>query len=235
MAKLRRGNIISIFVLLMVSLIFILHVSLVASLDEANEDYPSTEIMASIPVEEGVFQRAEYALDYGQMPEDSLHGRELEKYYANRAYAGAPPRVPHPMITSGISIGDKGCLQCHENGGYVRELKAYTPVTPHPELINCNQCHVPVNTEQLFRESTFERAKPPKTGNTALEGSPPVIPYTLVMRENCLSCHAGPSAPKEIKVSHPERINCRQCHVPNNTVEAFNRMIENHQKREPNE
>ncbi len=45
-------------------------------------------------------------------------------------------------------------------------------------------------------------------------GSPPMIPHQLQMRESCVSCHAGPSAPKEIRVTHPERINCRQCHLP---------------------
>lgn len=40
------------------------------------------------------------------------------------------------------------------------------------------------------------------------------------MRENCVSCHAGPSAPKEIRVTHPERVNCRQCHVPKMSEQA---------------
>ena len=59
-----------------------------------------------------------------------------------------------------------------------------------------------------------------------MEGSPPVIPHKLFMRENCLSCHAGPSAPKEIRMSHPERVNCRQCHVPGNTQEEFERSVD---------
>ena len=54
----------------------------------------------------------------------------------------------------------------------------------------------------------------PEIKGAALEGSPPVIPHGLQMRENCLACHAGSAAPKEIKVSHPTRVNCRQCHVP---------------------
>ena len=42
------------------------------------------------------------------------------------------------------------------------------------------------------------------------------MPHSLQNRENCLACHAGPAAPIEIKVSHPERSNCRQCHALNN-------------------
>ena len=84
-------------------------------------------------------------------------------------------------------------------------------------MVNCRQCHVPQKAQSLFRGSTFPKLKAPKAGiNNALATSPPIIPHQIQMRENCLSCHAGPSAPKEIRVSHPERVNCRQCHVINN-------------------
>ena len=111
-------------------------------------------------------------------------------------------------------IGGKTCLQCHENGGYAEQFKAFAPVTPHPELLNCRQCHVPKTTEGLFVNSNFTKIAPPLLGQSAMTGSPPVIPHTLQLRENCLACHAGPAAPTAIKVSHPERVNCRQCHVP---------------------
>lgn len=69
----------------------------------------------------------------------------------------------------------------------------------------------------MFKGTNFRRIVVPKAGvNSALEGSPPIIPHQLQLRENCLACHAGPSAPKEIRVTHPERVNCRQCHVMNN-------------------
>ncbi len=226
MSTLKRRNIIAIFIILMVTFIVILDVMLITDHTEASEDFPAGNMQSSIPVEEGVFERSGFALHYRNMPEDSLHGRALEAYYENRAYAGAPPRVPHEMITSGTGIGGKDCLQCHGNGGFVERFNAFAPVTPHPQLINCNQCHVPVNTNKLFRESTFTRAAEPKTKQAAMQGSPPVIPHKLFMRENCLSCHAGPSAPKEIRVSHPERVNCRQCHVPGNTTEEFNRTAD---------
>ena len=79
---------------------------------------------------------------------------------------------------------------------------------------------LPQKTASLFKVPNFKRGTIPKVGgnNNALDGSPPVIPHQLQLRENCLACHAGPSAPKEIRVTHPERVNCRQCHVPNNKV-----------------
>lgn len=226
MPTLKRTNIIAIFVILMIALIVILDVMLITDHTEAKQDYPAGNMQPSIPVEEGVFDRSDFALKYQNMPVDSLHGKALEDYYQNRAYAGAPPRVPHEMVTSGMSIGGKDCLQCHQNGGYVKRFEAFAPVTPHPQLLNCNQCHVPVKTDRLFTESTFTRAAAPETKQAAMEGAPPVIPHKLFMRESCLSCHAGPSAPREIRVSHPERVNCRQCHVPGNIVEEFNRSVD---------
>lgn len=226
MSNLKRGNIIAIFVILMIAVIVILDVMLISDHTEASQDYPAGVMEPSIPVEEGVFERSEFALKYENMPHDSLHGRALEAYYENRAYAGAPPRIPHEMLASGISMGGKDCLQCHQNGGYVKRFEAYAPVTPHPQLINCNQCHVPANTDRLFKESTFTRAEEPEKGQAAMEGAPPVIPHKLLMRENCLSCHAGPSAPREIRTTHPERVNCRQCHVPASSGEEFKRTAD---------
>jgi cytochrome c-type protein NapB len=42
---------------------------------------------------------------------------------------------------------------------------------------------------------------------------PPPIPHDLQFRENCLACHGGPAAVAAIRTSHPERVNCRQCHL----------------------
>ena len=43
--------------------------------------------------------------------------------------------------------------------------------------------------------------------------SPPAIPHDLQLRGNCLACHSGPAAVAQIRVAHPERADCRQCHV----------------------
>lgn len=212
----KRLGIISLFVLLFIGFIVVWNFSYQTGLEEAYIPMENNNPIPIILSETGVFQRFEYALDYTNMPIDENHQRSLNSYYDNRAYHGAPPSILHP-VKDERSMGGNTCLQCHQNGGFTEKFNAYAPVTPHPEMINCRQCHVPQNTQTLFKETDFYKVSAPETGiNNALQGSPPVIPHQIQMRENCLSCHAGPSALKEIRVSHPERVNCRQCHVLNN-------------------
>ncbi|NVK51888.1 MAG: cytochrome C [Flavobacteriaceae bacterium] len=212
----KRLGIISLFVILFIAFIAVWNYSYYQGQEEAYVPIENNRPIPIIPSETGVFQRSGYALEYANMPIDKNHQRKLATYYKNRAYHGAPPSIPHP-VKAERSMGGKTCLQCHENGGFTEKFKAYAPVTPHPEMVNCRQCHVPQQTNTLFKGTNFPRLKAPKVGiNNALKGSPPVIPHQIQMRENCLSCHAGPSAPKEIRVTHPERINCRQCHALNN-------------------
>lgn len=214
----KRLGIISLFIVLFIAFITIWNYSYYAGQEEAYVPIENNRPIPIIPSESGVFERSKHALDYTKMPIDEQHQRTMKNYYDNRAFHGAPPSIPH-AVNSERDMGDNSCLKCHENGGYVEKYKAYTPVTPHPEKINCRQCHVPEKTNSLFKETNFKRGTTPVVGiNNALAGSPPVIPHQLQLRENCLACHAGPSAPKEIRVSHPERVNCRQCHVPNNKV-----------------
>ena len=67
----------------------------------------------------------------------------------------------------------------------------------------------------------------PKTVNTDIRQvrnypeQPPVIPHKVFMRENCQACHAGPAARKEIRTEHPERAQCRQCHVEQVVTSTF--------------
>lgn len=206
----------------MISFIFILEVSILSDHTEAYT--PVVLETSGVPVEQGMFLRSSKALDYQEMSEIASD-RELMEYYHNRAYDGAPPTIPHVLLDGDGHIGARSCLQCHKNGGYVEQFKAYAPVTPHPDYLNCRQCHVPSKTKRLFTESDFKKKIPPQTGQSALKGSPPIIPHSLQLRNNCLACHAGPSAPKEIRVSHPERINCRQCHAQSNVNPAtFSRL-----------
>lgn len=149
--------------------------------------------------------------------------RDLALVYNRRAYAGAPPTIPHELET--VGIGDKACTTCHEQGGYVEKYTAYAPVTPHPDYVSCTQCHVPATTEELFRESDWASAAPAKIKRPALPGSPPPIPHTMQLRENCISCHGGPAAPREVRTSHPERENCIQCHVPVEVPGLFERPL----------
>lgn len=193
--------------------------------DERRNPKPSdseSDFYSSIPGERGVFSHADDAIKFKDMPES---GKELESYYKNRAYPGAPPTIPHEVLIED-GIGAKSCLQCHGKGGYVSRFEAFAPITPHPEMINCKQCHVPQNSMDQFKASIWQKIGAERIHQSALEGSPPIIPHTLDMRSNCLSCHGGPSAPKEIRVSHPERINCRQCHVPKNENEVFTRPFQ---------
>lgn len=214
----KRLGIISLFVILFIGFIVIWNYSYRQGKEEAYVPVDNNKEFPVIASEMGVFQRSEYALDYANMPIDENHQRTLKTYYGNRAFYGAPPSIPH-KVENERNMGGNSCLKCHENGGFTEKFTAYAPVTPHPEMINCRQCHVPQNAKALFRNTNFKKGTIPLAGiNNALKGSPPVIPHQLQMRENCLSCHAGPSAPKEIRVTHPERINCRQCHVPNNKV-----------------
>ncbi|MEO9967136.1 MAG: cytochrome c3 family protein [Reichenbachiella sp.] len=215
-----RFVIISLCIALMISAIVIIDISLESGREEANLHFEPEEYSPSLPTESGVFRRSEFALDYENMPGNESRARKLADYYMNRAYLGAPPTIPHALLSE-TGIGGNSCLQCHENGGYVDQFKAYAPVTPHPEMMNCRQCHVAPKTKSLFKRINWEKISHPSIKGSALEGSPPVIPHTLQMRENCLACHAGPAAPKEIKVTHALRINCRQCHVP---VQEFSTM-----------
>ncbi|MEI6865398.1 cytochrome C [Flavicella sp.] len=211
----KRLGIISLFVFLLIAFVTIWNRSYELGLEKAYEPLEEGQAMLIIPSEE-VFKRFEFVLDYSKMPVDEKHQRSLKTYYNNRAYHGAPPSIPHP-VEDEKSLGGNDCLKCHGNGGFVKKWNSYAPVTPHSDYENCRQCHVSVKTNNLFTATNIEKISVPKVGvNSALLGSPPVIPHQIQLRENCLACHAGPSAPKEIRVSHPERVNCRQCHVLKN-------------------
>ena len=212
----KRFGIISLFVLLFATFIAVWNFSYQQGLEEAYVPVLSKDTQLKIPSEEGVFRRSKYALGYADMVIDENHQRSLSTYYNNRAFVGAPPTIPHPINNDGV-VGGNDCLKCHDNGGFVDKFSAYAPVTPHPEMTNCRQCHVEKKTDRFFKENYFAKIVAPSVGdNNALLTSPPMIPHQIQMRENCLACHAGPAAPKEIRVSHPERVNCRQCHVPTN-------------------
>ena len=216
----KRLGIISLLTLLFAAFIWVWNYSYQSGLEEAYIGIDAEENQGEniMPAETGVFERSNKAIDYLNMPTDEVHQRSLNNYYKNRAFQGAPPSIPHEVNER--NMGGKSCLKCHENGGFVPKYEAYAPVTPHPEMVNCRQCHVPEHTNELFVATTFQRGTTPEAGiNNALEGSPPTIPHDIHMRENCLACHGGPAAPKEIRVTHPERVNCRQCHALNNSVE----------------
>jgi nitrate reductase (cytochrome), electron transfer subunit len=165
----------------------------------------------------------------------AAHRRTLAMYRAIRAYPGAPPRIPHGLTSE--EFRTTGCNTCHERGGYVDRFAAYAPISPHPEYVDCLQCHVADATivgvsfpdpgrdglclqchtrgdpRPSFAMPNWNAGDWPAVGQQTLEGSPPIIPHDLQLRGNCLACHLGPSAVEEIRTSHPERSDCRQCHV----------------------
>lgn len=181
----------------------------------SNNGSPSMPVQVDTFEESANFRRSMAASD---IPSDN---RDLAKYYSRRAYNGAPPVVPHPVDPQ--SFGGNDCLQCHATGDYVSKYNAYAPIVPHPDLLSCNQCHVSVNTSDLFAESAWQPLGRPSLGDTVLLGSPPPIPHALQMHEDCVACHAGPAAPAEIRVTHPERESCVQCHVLIETTEEWER------------
>ena len=165
------------------------------------------------------------------------HVRTLKTWRYLRAYPGAPPRIPHGLTPNEYRTG--GCKTCHERGGYSERFAAYVPLTPHPEMGMCLQCHVgddavtgswlpssdpnrrcPLchgtgGTPRAYPDSTLDwrtTAWPPLPRRTP-DRSPPSIPPDHQSRGNCLPCHAGPAAVAEVRTGHPEWANCRQCHV----------------------
>ncbi len=139
-------------------------------------------------------------------------GRNLSNFYSLRQYPGSPPRIPHPVDLT-FSGNETDCLSCHEKGGYSQEFGKFAPVTPHPENTLCYQCHAQVQTEELFVKSEWQSIQPPRLGQSFLSSSPPPVPHSLQLRENCIACHTGPGAVEEIRVTHAGRGDCRQCHA----------------------
>lgn len=170
----------------------------------------------SLPVESDLFPLAVHTLQYAQAETERVTppgGRTLSTFYQRRAYPGAPPVIPHHLLNA-KTWGDADCLSCHRDGGYSPGFGAMTPVTPHPNLQACVQCHVPQQEAAgLFQTTTFAPVPAPEIDGSALPGSPPPIPHDLQMRTNCVACHAGPAAVREVRTDHPGRVNCLQCHA----------------------
>lgn len=170
------------------------------------------------------------------------HARTLTMYRRLRAYPGAPPRIPHGLTDEEFFGGT--CNNCHERGGFVARFGTYAPVTPHPEYGACLQCHAPRDAlvgipaagapgrdscgqchidpgapAPTFVALDWRTMEWPETERRAMEGSPHWIPHDLQLRTNCVACHAGPGAEREIRTDHPDRAACRQCHVPVTTSE----------------
>jgi cytochrome c-type protein NapB len=117
-----------------------------------------------------------------------------------------------------VQIG--ACTSCHDEDGSAIAGVGVAPASPHGAaaatgaMSRCRQCHVPAQSRGVLVASVFTGLpQGPWRGARATPGAPPTIPHTLQLRQNCLSCHAGPAARPEVRTSHPERARCRQCHV----------------------
>jgi nitrate reductase (cytochrome), electron transfer subunit len=177
------------------------------------------------------------AIAFAARREREAHPRTLESFRYLRAYPGAPPRIPHELTPEEFRSG--ACTTCHERGGYSRRFAAYVPVTPHPGRGECLQCHVGDDAvmavplvspdpdrrcHQCHGRGGSPRAEAdalldwrttawPQLARRTPDRISPPIPHDLQSRGNCLACHAGPAAVSEIRTTHPERADCRQCHV----------------------
>lgn len=131
---------------------------------------------------------------------------------ALRAFYTAPPEIPHVVLGQ----GNRQCAYCHSE---VRHIGERTSVrTPHIEMSNCQQCHVGPNVlnEEFEVELTISDwlgLEEPRKGSRAFELAPPTIPHRLFMREDCMTCHDPQQPTTGMRVPHPERSNCMQCHV----------------------
>lgn len=129
-----------------------------------------------------------------------------------RAFDGAPPVVPHPITQQSAA----SCLACHGEGVKVGDRIA-TKVS-HPHFTSCTQCHVESisgnpATDEPLTSNEFAGRERSGPGLRAMTGSPPTIPHTTWLRQDCLSCH-GLIARPGLRTTHPWQSNCMQCHAP---------------------
>ena len=129
---------------------------------------------------------------------------------SRRAYAGAPPTIPHPVDANNST----NCLVCHGNGIQVDGHIA--PKISHQTFTNCTQCHAQAGTPGMGPEfpvsNSFGGLESPTQGKRAWPGAPPTMPHQMWMREDCTSCHGVMGRPG-IRTTHPWRMNCVQCHA----------------------
>lgn len=235
MAKPDRANprliLIGLAVVLMSATIYVVGNGIRGERGEARLLPAGDQEAPSASIEGGISRRSDKTPDYVDAPESNPNPRTLARFYARRSYPGAPPFIPHP-VKEPQGVDSSRCNLCHLNGGWVADFKAYAPLTPHPELANCRQCHVKQDEKPTFQATQFVAYEPPKVKQAALPGSPPPIPHPLEMRANCVACHGGPAAVAEVRTKHPERANCRQCHAGTAsgvTSPVFERRLEESQ------
>lgn len=159
--------------------------------------------------------------DAVKSPEPKITLASAALRQSRRAYDGAPPVIPHQPQGA-------ACKVCHTTTGKIVPELGFAPANPHSKshvsgrTENCRQCHLFQRSQETFASNHFEGWRQADLhGDRLYPGAPPVIPHPLVMRDNCLSCHDGPSARTEIRCTHPQRTNCKQCHVAHQSDANF--------------
>jgi len=166
---------------------------------------------------EGAFERlAATGPAYGDVVETGpeLRAEALSARAARRAWRGAPPVVPHPVTEQEVGA----CLGCHAEG--LQLGSRAVPAVSHETKTNCLQCHALSRPEHEAVAAlggpppvaSWARLDEPGPGARAWKGAPPTIPHATQMRERCESCHGLHGRPG-LRVPHPERENCQQCHA----------------------
>lgn len=163
--------------------------------------------------------------EVGKVPvpgQPGAHKTSAKVRAERRLFDGAPPVIPHQDFGA-------ACLSCHERGMMVPDV-GYAPPVPHDgvqkpgAMSRCRMCHVFARTDTTFAASTFVGfAQDLRKGARLNDLAPPVIPHQILLRENCGACHDGPAAREEVRCSHPERVRCLQCHVPQVSTDVFGR------------
>lgn len=135
-----------------------------------------------------------------------------------RAYEGAPPVVPHPTGAMNLQT----CRACHATG--LRAGDKTARMVAHTYLQNCTQCHVEAPATEPDgsppQNSFVGRRATGYGGTRAWAGAPPVLPHTVFMRNNCVSCH-GEYGYDGWRPDHLSRTNCMQCHAPSAEFEQL--------------
>ena len=161
---------------------------------------------------------AAFTADTPPLAPDEL-ARLLAVRETRRAYAGAPPTVPHPVD----QVRSASCLACH--GQPTRIGLRDVPQMSHAPHSQCIQCHAPSGGpggDTFLRPvvaNSFAGLPPAARGTRAHSKAPPTLPHGTHMRQNCLSCH-GPGGSSVIKTPHPQQSSCLQCHATDATRET---------------
>lgn len=152
-----------------------------------------------------------FTADTPPLAPDEL-ARLLAVRETRRAYAGAPPTVPHPVD----QVRSASCLACH--GQPTRIGLRDVPQMSHAPHSQCIQCHAPSGGpggdafSRPIVANGFAGLPPAARGTRAHSEAPPTLPHGTHMRQNCLSCH-GPGGSSAIKTPHPQQSSCLQCHA----------------------